>query len=194
MAEITTDLIKELRDATGISVMQCKKALEEADGDMEKALVMLRKQSAAAAAKKQDRDLGAGVVSAYIHTNGTVGAMVELLCETDFVANNEEFKALAYDIAMHVAAMNPQFKSEAEIDESAKEKAKEVFTEEVADKPDDMKEKILAGKMDAYFKDKVLLSQSFIKDNTKTIQDLVQGATQKFGERVEVGNVVRYSI
>src|SRR6185436_8043217 len=105
---ITTEQIKELREATGVSVMQCKKALEEAGGDMEKAQIILRKVSKAASEKKQDRTLGAGVVASFIHNNGTVGTLVELLCETDFVARNEEFKSVARDIAMHVAAMNPE--------------------------------------------------------------------------------------
>lgn len=188
------DQIKELRDKTGISVMQCKKALEETGGDMEKALVVLQKKSGEVAAKKQDRDLGAGVVAAYVHSNNTVGTMIELLCETDFVANNEEFKQLAYDIAMHATAMNPLFKSEDEITEEDKKAAQEVFREEVKDKPEDMQEKILSGKLDSYFKDRVLLKQSYIKDPNTTIGDMIQAATQKFGERVEVGRFVRYSI
>src|SRR5690606_31066136 len=108
---ITTEDVKKLRDETGISIMQCKKALEEAGGDLEKARVILEKQSKAVASKKADREIGAGTVASYIHNTGTVGAMVLLLCETDFVARNEEFKALAYDIAMQVAATSPEFKS-----------------------------------------------------------------------------------
>lgn len=194
MAEITTEKIKELRDRSGISIMQCKKALEEAGGDMEKAFVILEKKSKATAEKKQDRDLGAGVVQAYVHSNSTVGAMIELLCETDFVARNEEFQKLGYEIAMHIAAMNPLFKSTDDIDEDAKSKAKEVFIKEVQDKPEDMQDKILEGKMNAYFKDKVLLEQTYIKDSEKTIGDLVTEATQKFGERVEIGEFARFSI
>ena len=114
---ITTDQVKELRDRTGISIMQCKKALEEASGDMEKALVLLKKKGAEIADKKSDRSLGAGVVASYIHSTGSVGAMVELWCETDFVAKNEEFKALAREIAMQIAATNPSFVSSDEINE-----------------------------------------------------------------------------
>src|SRR6185369_11417028 len=116
--EITTELIKQLRDATGgVSVMQCKKALEESGGDIEKATLLLQKKSAAAAVKKADRTLGSGVVESYIHNTHTVGAMVELLCETDFVAKNEDFKKIARDIAMHISATNPQFLKMEDIDE-----------------------------------------------------------------------------
>ncbi|PIQ91463.1 MAG: elongation factor Ts [Parcubacteria group bacterium CG11_big_fil_rev_8_21_14_0_20_39_22] len=190
---ITTDTIKELRDITGISVMQCKKALEESDGDMDKAVILLRKKGAKDAEKKSDRTLGAGAIAAYIHGNGSVGAMVELSCETDFVSKNEEFRQVAYDIAMHIAAQNPKYKAEKDIPEADKEKAKEVFIKEVADKPDDMKEKILEGKLASHFKEQVLLDQTFIKNPELTIADLVQNAVQKFGEKVEISHFVRLS-
>jgi elongation factor Ts len=194
MAEITTDLVKQLRDRTGISVMQCRKALEEAGGDMEKALVILQKRSKEVAEKKQDRDLGAGVVASYVHSNGTIGSLVELLCETDFVSGNEDFKKLGYEIAMHIAAMSPEFKSTDDVTEEAKRAAKEVFAEEVKDKPAEMKEQILEGKLSSYFKDKVLLEQEFIKEPGTTIQMMLEQGTQKFGERVEIGRFVRFSI
>ncbi|MAZ40697.1 elongation factor Ts [bacterium] len=148
---ITTDQVKELREKTGISVMQCKKALEEAGGDMAKAMEVLKTTGTHVKEKKSGRDLNSGVVQAYIHGDGDIGAIVELLCETDFVAKNEEFKQLAYDIAMHVAAMNP------------------------ADKD-------------------TLVKSDFVKDPSHTIDDLIQTATQKFGERTEVGNFTRFSI
>ena len=194
MSEITTELIKDLRDRTGISVMQCKKALEEAGGDIEKALVILRKKGAAAAEKKADRTLGAGAVAAYVHGNGNVGAMVELSCETDFVSNNAEFKQLAYDIAMHVAASSPQFLKKEDITEEAKKAASEVFAKEVEGKPENLKEKILAGKLDAYFADKVLLEQPFIKNPDITISGLIQSAIQKFGEKTEISKFTRFSV
>ena len=194
MSNISTDQIKELRAITGVSVMQVKKALEEAGGDMDKAKVLLQKKSSEIAAKKSDRELGAGAVVAYVHNNNSVAATVELLCETDFVSSNEEFQKVAYDIAMHIAAMNPAFKTEADISEKDKETAKSVFQEEVADKPADMQDKIVAGKMDSYFKEKVLMSQSFIKDPSKTIADLITDATQKFGERVDLGRYSRISL
>jgi len=192
---ITTEEIKQLRDQTGVSVMQCKKALEEAGGDMAKALLILSKKSADIAAKKGDRALGAGAVAAYLHGNGSVGAMVELACETDFVARNEEFRALAYDIAMQVAATNPEYLRAEDISEAARRPIIELFEKEMADLKKDaaMKEKILAGKVDAYFKERVLLDQPFIKDDAVTIRGLVEKAVQKFGERVEVARMARFA-
>lgn len=187
------DQVKELRKQTGVSIMQCKKALEEADGDMDKAIVLLRKKSGDVAAKKADRDLGAGTVAAYIHNSKDVGAMVVLSCETDFVSKNPEFPALAYDIAMHAAATNPQFINREQVTEEDTVAAKAVFEEEAGDKPENVREKIVAGKMDAYLKEKVLLEQDFIKNPEQTIQDMIQAAIQKFGERVEVTECVRYS-
>jgi len=190
--EITTETLKMLRDKTGVSVMQCKKALEEANGDVDQAEVILRKRSGAAADKKADRELGAGAVATYIH-GGEIGAMVLLSCETDFVARNEEFPQLAREIAMQVAATNPTYLSEDEISEEARTAAEAVFKEEVKDKPADMQEKILEGKMKSYFKDQVLLEQVYIKDDSKTIRDLITEASQKFGERVEVSKFARFS-
>lgn len=191
---ITTEQIKELRNKTGVSIMQCKKALEDAEGDMEKALVLLKKKGAEIADKKGDRTLGAGVVQTYIHTSGTIGAMVELLCETDFVAKNEEFKALAYDIAMQVAATKPEFLDMSDITDEVKEKAKEVFIKEVEGKPEEMKAQILEGKMNAYFKDMVLLEQAFIKDDSMTVGVKISNAIQKFGEKVVIGKFARFAI
>jgi len=191
---ISTEQIKELRDATGVSVMQCKKALEEADGDMEKAIAILRKKSKDIAAKKGDRTFGAGAVASYIHSNGTVGSLVELVCETDFVSKNEEFVRLARDIAMHVAASNPEFVRVSDISEEARAKAKELFVAEVQDKPVEMREKILEGKLAAYFKERVLLEQAFIKNPDVTVGGLIEGAIQKFGEKTEVSRMVRYSV
>jgi elongation factor Ts len=151
MSKITTEEIKALRDATGVSVMQCKKALEEVGGDMAKAKEVLKEISKVTTKKKAERSLEAGVVSSYIHQGSAIGSMVEFLCETDFVAKNKEFMALAREIAMHIAAMDPQ------------------NTEE-------------------------LLKQEFIKDPGVTIGGIIEGATQKFGERTEVGQFVRYSI
>lgn len=190
--EITTEIIKELREATGVSVMQCKKALEEAGGDLKKATVILKKHSAAQAEKKADRSLGAGVVGSYTH-EGSIGAMVSLSCETDFVAKNPEFSELARSLAMQVAATNPAYLTMDEIPEEAKKSATDVFLKEVADKPKEMQEKILEGKISSYFRDQVLLEQAFIKDESKTIRNLLDEATQKFGERVEITRFARLS-
>ncbi len=192
--EITSAVIKELRDKTGISVMQCKKALEEADGDMDKALIILKKKRSEAADKKSDRTLAAGAVGVYVHNTNEVAAMVTLSCETDFVSKNEEFIALARDIAMHVAALSPKFISRSEVDEVALLKATEVFSAEIVGKPADMVEKILEGKLSAYFKEQILLEQPFIKNPDTTIGDLVNGAVQKFGENVNITEMYRMSV
>jgi len=169
--EITTEQIKNLRDATGVSVMQCKKALEEANGDSEKAKIILRKISKLSADKKSGRTLGSGAVVSYIHTNGSVGSLIEILCETDFVARNEDFKALARDIAMHVTALAPEYLSLEDVKEEDKIKAKELFEKEVieAGKPKEMHDKIIENKLVSYFAEKVLLEQAFIKNPEITI-------------------------
>ncbi len=189
----STDLIKELRDATGVSVMQCKKALEEAGGDKEKALVILKKKGAEAAAKKGDRTLGAGMIQAYIHSTGAVGVMVELGCETDFVAKNPDFKALAYDIAMHIAAAKPEFLKREQITEADRQVAESVFAQEVEGKPEAMKAQILEGKLSAYFADRVLLEQPFIKNPDLTIAGVLSEGVQKFGEKIEIVRFTRYA-
>jgi len=192
--EITSTMLKELRDQTGISVMQCKKALEEAGGDMEKAVIILKKKRSEAADKKSDRELGAGSIGSYIHNTHEVAALVLLACETDFVSKNEEFVALARDIAMQVAASNPTYIHKSEIDLVTLEKATEVFTSEIGDKPEEMRAKILAGKMDSYFKEQILMEQSFIKNPDTTIGEMINGAVQKFGENVVIAKVSRLSV
>lgn len=191
---VSTEQIKTLRDKTGVSVMECKKALEEANGDDEKALVLLRKKSSRAAEKKADRTLGAGAVAAYIHAGGTVGAMVLLSSETDFVAKNEDFKKLAYEIALHTAAMSPQFVSKDQVKPEDIRAAKEVFEKEAEEKPENIRAQIVEGKLADYLKEKVLLEQSYVKDSSKTIRDLIEEATQKFGERIEVTECVRLGV
>src|SRR3989338_11614753 len=190
--EITTNAIKELREMTGVSVMQCKKALEEAEGDSAKAHLILKKHSAASARGKADRMLAAGTIGSYVH-DGAIGAMVLLSSETDFVSKNPEFGALARELAMQVAATNPTYLSEADIPEDAKRSATAVFEAEVEGKSAPMKEKILAGKLSAYFRDQVLLNQPYIKDEGRTVRDLIAEATQKFGERIDLSRFVRFS-
>lgn len=193
---ISTEQIKELRDMTGISVMQCKKALEEAGGDKEKALAILRKKSGDIAAKKSERELGAGVVESYVHTTKTIGALVELSCETDFVARNEEFVTLARDIAMHITATSPEYVDETQISEEAREKAIELFKKEVEEsgKPADIKAKMMEGKLAAYFGERTLLAQPFVKNPDLTIKQLIDGGVQKFGEKIAVSRFVRFAI
>jgi elongation factor Ts len=188
------DVLKRLRDETGISIMQCKKALEEAGGDIEKAKIILRKASSAIASKKADRTLGAGVAAAYTHAGGSVVGAVVLACETDFVSKNEAFAKLAYDIAMHVAAMNPQFRSREDITEADLKTAREVFANEVAQVPEAARAKALEGKLESYLKERVLLQQLFVKDQTITIRELIDQAVQKFGEKIEVVRFERLSV
>jgi len=191
---VSIDDVKKLRDETGVSIMQCKKALEEANGDFEKAKVILRKVSAKIAEKKSERELGAGAIQAYVHNGNKVAGLVILSCETDFVAKNEEFVSLARDIAMHVAAMAPSFISKDDVKDEDIAAAKEVFKEEVADKPEDLQEKILEGKINSYLEDKVLMEQAFFKEPDKKIKDLISEATQKFGERVEIVRAERFVV
>ncbi|MFA6445817.1 MAG: elongation factor Ts [Candidatus Paceibacterota bacterium] len=191
---VTTDIVKQLREETGVSVMQCKKALEEAGGDVGKARVILSKKGAEAAAKKADRNLGAGRIAAYVHGVGTVGSMIELASETDFVSKHPDFYTLAYEIAMQIAATNPTFIKKEDVVEADRAKAREVFVEEAKDKPEAMREKIVTGKLDAYFKDKILLEQSFIKNPDITIKALIESAIQKFGEKIEIVRFVRYGV
>lgn len=191
---VSSDQLKALREQTGISVMQCKKALEEAGGDMDKALVILKKKGAEVAEKKSDREFGAGVVGTYTHNTNEVAALVKLVCETDFVAKNETFVTLARDIAMQVAAMNPQYLRTDDIPEADRESAKSVFAEEVKDKPAELQEKIMAGKLDAYFNEMVLLEQPFVKNADVTIADMIKEAIQAFGENIDVVSYARLSI
>ena len=193
---ITTEEIKALRDETGVSIMQCKKALEEANGDMEKARMILRKNSATAASKKSERTLNAGIIGYYIHSNKKMSAMVELFCETDFVAQNADFVSAANDLAMQVAAMAPEFTKASDIDETASAKAKAFFEEETAnlDKPADIKEKIIQGKLNEFFAEKTLMNQSFVKNPDITIEQVINELSQKTGEKVEIGKFVRLSV
>lgn len=192
--EITTEAVKALRDETGVSIMQCKKALEEAGGDTEKAKLMLRKASSAIASKKADRALGAGVAAAYTHAGGSVVGAVVLACETDFVSKNDDFQRLAYDIAMHVAAMNPQFLSREGVTEADLKTMREVFEKEVQNVPEAARAKALEGKIDSVLKERVLLEQPFVKDSTTTVRGLLDSAVQKFGEKVELVRFERLSV
>lgn len=192
---ITMDEVKKLRDETGVSIMQCKKALEESNGDMEKAKIALRKKASADASKKGDRAFGAVCSAAYIHQGGKVGSMVQLVCETDFVAQNPEFMALASDIAVHIAGMSPEFVKESDISEEVKQKYMTVFLEEAAKsgKPAEIQAKIAEGKWSEFLAGSVLMNQKFLKDDSKTIADLISGAIQKFGENTSISKFVRYS-
>jgi len=194
--EISSDKIKELRDKTDVSIMACKKALEEAGGDMDKALLFLRKEGAKVADKKSARALNAGIIESYIHTTKQVGVLLELRCETDFVGKNEGFQKLAHDVAMHIAAADPLYVAEEDVPEDSKDEIRKIFEEEIGklDKPSDIKEKILQGKMDAYLKERTLMQQSYVKNPDITVEDYVKDTIQKFGENIAVARFTRYKI
>ena len=196
MAEIRAELVKELRDRTGISIMQCRKALEEAGGDLEKAIAVLQSKSGEAASKKSDRTLGAGTVASYIHSTGNVGTLVELLCETDFVAKNEGFKALANDIALHIAALSPKYLSREEVPAELVEKEKNIYREQMQgeNKPAEIIEKIIDGKMGKFYSEICLLEQPFIKDEEKTIEQLLAAKTGEIGEKITIRRFARYGV
>jgi len=192
----TEDIIK-LREQTGAGMLDCKKALDEAGGDLEKAAEILRKKGQAKAAKKSaERETKEGIVHAYIHANGKVGAMVELLCETDFVAKNEVFQELAHEIAMQIAATEPLYLKSEDVPEEVVEKEKSIIKEEMADesKPADVLDKIIEGKMAKYYEDVCLLNQPYIKDEDMTIGDLINNKIASLGEKIEIGNFCRFAI
>jgi elongation factor Ts len=196
MAEITNEDIKQLREMTGAGMMDCKKALQENNSDMNKAADALRTKGLAKAAKKVDRTTGEGRVVSYIHGEGSVGVLVQLNCETDFVARNSDFEILCKDIAMHIAAMNPQAVRGEDLDPELlkKEEAiqKEILLNE-GKKPEQI-EKIMPGKIKKFQSEMCLLDQPFVKDPKKTIADLINEAISKFGENITVGRFTRYSI
>ncbi len=190
---ISMDEVKKLREKTGISIMQCRKALEEAKGDMDKAMVLLQKKGAEIASKKSERIIKSGRIVSYIHGAGSVGVLLELASESDFVSKHEDFQKIAYDIAMQIAATNPTYIKKEDVSAEEKNKVLEAFSDEVKGKPEAMREKILNGKLDAFFKEKILVEQDFIKDPNITISTLIQNAVQKFGEKIEVTRFVRFS-
>lgn len=196
MAAITTELIKQLRDKTGAGMMDCKRALEETGGDMEKAIESLRKKGAATAAKRAGRETNQGVVEAYVHAGGRIGAMVELNCETDFVAKTPDFKALAHDIAMQIAAMSPRYIGREEVAKEVVDKEIEIYTTQAKNegKPANVAEKIAKGRLDKFYQETCLMEQSFIKDSGKTIKDLLDEATAKVGEKISIRRFLRYHL
>lgn len=196
MTAISTELIKQLREKTGAGMMDCKRALEETGGDMEKAIEYLRKKGAATAAKRADKAANQGVVEAYIHAGGRIGAMVELNCETDFVAKTPEFKQLAHDIAMQIAAMNPQYISRDQVDRTVIEKEIEIYKSQAVNegKPAQIAEKIAQGRLEKYFQEVCLMEQSFIKDSGKTIKDLLDEQTGKVGEKIVIRRMKRFQL
>jgi elongation factor Ts len=196
MAVISSELVKKLRDKTGAGMMDCKIALTETNCDMELAIEHLRKKGAAVAAKRADRETNQGVVEAYIHAGGRIGAMVELNCETDFVAKTPGFKQLAHDIAMQVAAMTPQYVSREQIPQRVIDKELEIYKEQAQNegKPAQIAEKISQGRLEKFYQETVLIEQSFIKDSGKTIKDIIDEETAKVGEKITVRRFLRYHL
>jgi elongation factor Ts len=196
MVVISSELVKKLRDKTGAGMMDCKRALEESSGDLGLATEYLRKKGAAVAAKRAEKEANQGVVEAYIHAGGRIGAMVELNCETDFVAKTDEFKQLAHDIAMQIAAMSPSYVSKEDVDDPTLQKELEIYKAQAVNegKLPEIAEKIAQGRLEKFYQEVCLLEQSFIKDSGKTIKDLLSDATGKVGERIGVRRFERYHL
>ena len=196
MAEITAAAVKELREKTGAGMMDCKKALGETDGDMEKAIDWLRQKGLSSAAKKAGRAATEGAVASYIHGNGKMGVLVEVNCETDFVARNEAFQELVKDIAMHIAAAGPVVVRREELPADMLERELDVYRGQLKEqgKPEKIWDKILEGKKDKYYSEVVLLEQHFVKDPDKTIQDLVNESISKIGENISIRRFARFML
>jgi elongation factor Ts len=194
--EITTSMIRELREATAAGMLDCKKALEASGGDLEKAKAHLRKKGLASAAKKADRAVNEGLIEAYIHTGGRVGALIELNCETDFVARTEEFKELAHDLAMQVVAVEPRYLTPEHIPSDALEEEKNKYRTQAKEmgKPERIIEKIVEGKLQKYYQEVCLMKQSFIKSDDLTVQDVLNAAVAKLGENIVVRRFVRFGL
>jgi len=194
--EITAKLVADLRKQTNAGMMDCKKALVECEGDIEKAAEHLRKKGIAKAAKKAGRATANGLVECYIHPGGQVGVMVEINCETDFVARTDEFKSFVHDIAMHVAASGPQGIDRDAIDAAVVEKEAEIYRAQMREegKPDNIIDKIVQGKIDKFYTEVCLLEQKFVKDSDMTIAELVKSKIGSLGENMEIKRFVRYEI
>ncbi len=192
--EITSKIVKELRDKTGTGMMDCKEALIAADGDMEKAVDYLRKKGMSAATKRSSKAAKEGVIASYIHMGGKIGVMVELNCETDFVAKTEDFQALAKDLAMHVAAFNPTYVRSDDIPEEVLERERNIYRDQskAEGKPEKIWDKIIEGKLKKYYEDVCLMDQKFIKDNNVTVTDRLNAVIAKTGENVVIRRFVRF--
>ncbi|MCB1225322.1 MAG: translation elongation factor Ts [Verrucomicrobiales bacterium] len=194
MAEITAQLVKTLRDKTNAGMMECKAALTEAQGDLEAAETLLRKKGIAKADKKADRQTKEGVIASYIHMGGRVGVLIEINCETDFVAKNENFQELVKDITLHIAAANPRYLERSEVPEELIAKEREIAAEQVKGKPANIIDKIVDGKMEKFYSDLCLVEQPFIKDDKMSISDLVKAKIAELGENINIRRFVRYAV
>ncbi len=194
--EVTAEMVKTLRQQSGAGIMDCKNALKETQGDIKEAITNLRKKGIAKADKKGGRSTGDGAVGSYIHAGNKIGVLLELNCETDFVANTDEFKELLRDIAMHIAATQPQFTSRDEVTQEILDKEREIFAHQAREsgKPDKIIDKIVDGKMAKFFEENCLLDQGFIKDGDMTVQELIKQKIAKLGENITVGDFSRFEI
>jgi elongation factor Ts len=195
MTMITSEMVRTLREKTGAGMMDCKKALTESEGDFEKAVSLLRQKGLASAGKKAGRVASEGIIGSYIHM-GKIGVMVEVNCETDFVARTEDFKELVKDISMHIAAANPSYLSRDDVPPDVIESEKEIYRVQIKDKPQHIIEKIVEGKLDKFYTDTCLLNQIFIKDpeQKKKIKDLIADNISRLGENIVIRRFVRYQL
>src|SRR5499427_3703161 len=196
MANISAAQVKELRDKTGAPMMDCKQALSEAKGDLEQAVVLLRKKGVSVAAKKATRVTSEGSVTSYIHAGGKIGVLVEVNCESDFVARTEDFKELVHDIAMHIAASDPKYVRKEDVTPEAFEREKDIYRAQAAatGKPPQVVEKIVAGKMEKFYEEVCLIEQPFIKDQTVSIGQLIASKISKLGENITVRRFARFKV
>jgi elongation factor Ts len=194
MAEVNPTLVKQLRDKTNAGMMDCKRALVESDGDLSKAEDILRKRGIASASKKASRSAKEGVVASYIHLQGKVGVLVEINCETDFVAKNENFRDFVKDITLHIAAAHPLFVSRDQVPVQSIEREREIYRAQVTGKPANIVEKIVEGKIDKFFSSICLLDQAFIKNPDQTIKELVSLKIAELGENIVIRRFARYAV
>ncbi|HXF57830.1 MAG TPA: translation elongation factor Ts [Actinomycetota bacterium] len=194
VAQIPAELVKRLRDETGAGMMDCKRALEEAGGDLERAREILRTRGMADARRRMGRQASEGVVEAYVHGEGRIGVLVELNCETDFVARTPEFRSLARELAMQVAAMNPRWVSREDVPPDVVEAERRIYLEQAraTGRPEQVVERIVAGKLEAFYKEHVLMDQAYIRDGSRTVGDLVGEVAAKLGEKVAVRRFARF--
>ena len=194
--EITAAMVKELRSQSGAGIMECKSALKETSGDVEAAITFLRKKGLAKADKKSGRQTGDGSVGTYIHAGNKLGVMVELNCETDFVANTPDFQELIRDIAMHIAAAKPRFATREEVTQETLDKEKEIFAHQAKEsgKPENIIEKIVSGKMEKFYEENCVLEQPFIKDTNITVQELIKQKIALLGENINIGKFARFEV
>ena len=194
MAEITAKLVQTLREKTNAGMMECKAALKEADGDLEKAETILRKKGITKAEKKADRQTKEGIVASYIHMAGHIGVLIEVNCETDFVAKNENFQAFVRDVSLHIAASSPKYIQREDVPEALIAKEREIAAEQVKGKPAEIAEKIVGGKIDKIFAEQCLLDQAFIKNPDLTVRELIKSKIAELGENLVIRRFVRYAV